>query len=133
MSKYCKNCGSPLKAEVKFCGSCGTAVPAPNRQGTAQAAPTAQNSAQALAAEKAKRSDDRNTGRLKKLLIPGMAFLTIVIALVIAVPRLFDLSQNSAGIKASQTLKVSQASLMLARPSPSAERALAITIRKIAG
>ena len=99
MSKYCKNCGSPLKAEVKFCGSCGTAVPAPNRQGTAQAAPTAQNSAQALAAEKAKRSDDRNTGRLKKLLIPGMAFLTIVIALVIAVPRLFDLSQNSAGIE----------------------------------
>ena len=99
MSKYCKNCGSPLKAEVKFCGSCGTAVPAPNRQGTAQAAPTAQNSAQAPAVEKAKRSDDRNTGRLKKLLIPGIAFLTIVIALAIAIPRLFDSSQSSAGIE----------------------------------
>jgi hypothetical protein len=35
MSKYCKNRGSPLKAEAKFCASCGTAVPVPHRLGTA--------------------------------------------------------------------------------------------------
>lgn len=93
MNKFCKNCGAPLNPKAKFCGSCGTVVSAPHRQGTAQ------NSAQAPAVEKAKRSDDRNTGRLKKLLIPGIAFLTIVIALAIAIPRLFDSSQSSAGIE----------------------------------
>lgn len=58
MNKFCKNCGAPLNPKAKFCGSCGTVVSAPHRQGTAQ------NSAQAPAVEKAKRSDDRNTGRL---------------------------------------------------------------------
>ena len=99
MSKYCKNCGSPLKAGAKFCASCGAAVDAPHRQETVRAAPSAQNNAQTPDAENTKRSDDRNTGRLKKLLIPEIAFLIIAVALVIAVPRLFDSSQNSAGIE----------------------------------
>lgn len=99
MNKFCKNCGTPLKAEAKFCGSCGTVVPAPHRQETDQADPFAQNSVQTPAAENTKRPYDRNTGRLKKLLIPGIAFLTIVISLAIAVPRLFNSSQNAAGIE----------------------------------
>ena len=27
MANYCKNCGSPLEDGVKFCTSCGAAVP----------------------------------------------------------------------------------------------------------
>ncbi len=37
MGKYCKNCGSPLKAEVKFCGSCGAAIQSTQTQHVAAA------------------------------------------------------------------------------------------------
>ena len=32
MDKYCKNCGSPLKADAKFCASCGTAIQSAQKQ-----------------------------------------------------------------------------------------------------
>lgn len=96
MSKFCRSCGVPLNPNAKFCASCGAKTQGVNQAGTTGIGPP-YGGAQPVV-QTAKRSNGKSTGRLKKLLIPGVALLVILIALAIVVPRLFDSPQNSAGI-----------------------------------
>ena len=97
MNKFCKNCGTQLNPNAKFCASCGAKMQGANQQTGATGTGPPYGGAQPVV-QTTKRPNGKSTGRLKKLLIPGIAFLTILVALAIIVPRLFDSSQTSAGI-----------------------------------
>jgi len=73
MSKFCRNCGSPLTLDTKFCSTCGAII---------------QRTQTLPAAAAANQPNGKNTSRLKKLLIQGIAFLTVAIVLAIVIPRL---------------------------------------------
>lgn len=88
MSRFCRNCGTQLNPNAKFCSYCGTQTQDVNYQNRiGEAGPhyvVSQPAAGSFTQPK-----KRKTGRLKRLFILGIAFITIVIALLIAIPRIF--------------------------------------------
>lgn len=102
MDKYCKRCGAQLPLNAKFCVSCGTKTDdAAQQTYMAVNPPITQRqciNCGAMMDEKQrscwrcgkKQTSSKNRGGLKKLIIFGVALLSLVILLVIAIPRVMD-------------------------------------------